>query len=156
KPPPVLDCARLLEYVVLNDSVSFSGRTLLFVDGKELDPAPCLAICQTLSESEMLLFHCDSDWTVLGAGRYDSDAKAMSRAEHIYPGVSSCWVQAHVSESDASKYLDERWGDQRCSFCGKRPDEVEQIFGRGKAYVCSNCISEFHDDLHKNRRPKDV
>jgi len=156
KPPPVLDCARVLEYAILNDSLSFSGKTLLFVDGKELGRVPCLAICQNLNETEVLLFHCGSDWTVLGVGGYDSVSAAKNRAERIYPGVSSCWVQAHVSENEASKYLDEMWGDQRCSFCGKRPDEVGQIFGRGSAYVCSNCISEFHEDLRKNRLGEDV
>ena len=156
KPPPVLDCARVLEYAILNDSVSFSGKTLLFVDGKELDRVPCLAICQNLNEAEVLLFHCDSAWTVLGIGGYDTVSAAKSRAERIYPGVSSCWVQAHVSEGEASKYLDEMWGDQRCSFCGKRPDEVGQIFGRGKSYVCSNCISEFYEDLNKNTPRTDI
>lgn len=156
KPPPVLDCARVLEYAVLDDSVSFSGRTLLFVDGKELDPVPCLAICQNLNQAEILLFHCDSDWTVLGTGGYDSVSAAKNRAERIYPGVSSCWVSAHVSEREASKYLDEIWGDQRCSFCGKRPDEVEALVGRGKAYICDRCIGEFHEDLHQKRPSEDV
>ena len=148
KPPPVLDCARVLEYAILNDAVSFSGKTLLFVDGKELGCVPCLAICQNLNEAEVLICHCDSDWTVLGVGGYDSVSAAKSRAERIYPGVSSCWVQAHVSESEASRYLDEMWGDQRCSFCGKRPDEVKQLFGRGRAHICDSCIDEFHEDLY--------
>jgi hypothetical protein len=149
KPPPVLDCARVLEYAVLSDSVSFSGRTLLFVDGKELDRAPCLAICQKLNEADVLLFHCDSEWEVLGAGGYPSVADAKGRAERIYPGVSGCWVQAHVSEADASNYLDEMWGDERCSFCGRRPDEVPQMFAKGKAYICAKCITKFHDRLRQ-------
>jgi hypothetical protein len=63
-PPPVLHCARLLYYAVLDSSVEFTGRSLLFVDGKELGPVPCLAICE--GEAETLLFHCSSDWSVLG------------------------------------------------------------------------------------------
>src|ERR1700683_5009215 len=35
-PPPVLHCARLLYYAVLDNSVEFAVRSLLFVDGKEL------------------------------------------------------------------------------------------------------------------------
>ena len=34
--PPVLDRARLLRYVVIDNSIEFSGRSLLSLDGKEL------------------------------------------------------------------------------------------------------------------------
>jgi hypothetical protein len=77
-PPPVLDSARLLDYAVLDESVSYSGHSSLFVDGKELGPVPCLAICQALDGAGVLLFHCSDDWTVLGAAEYLSVAEAKS------------------------------------------------------------------------------
>jgi ClpX C4-type zinc finger protein len=149
KPPPVLDSARVLEYAELDSSVGFSGRILLYVDGKELGPAPCLAICQNLREAEILLFHCDLDWTVLGTGGYATVADAKSRAERIYPGVSACWVEAHVSEQEATQYLDELSHDQRCSFCGKRPDQIEKLIEQGDARICNFCIEEFHQMLRE-------
>jgi len=57
---PVIDCSRLLCYAIVDNTVQFSGRTLLFVDGKELGRVPCLAICENKKLSEVLLFHCDS------------------------------------------------------------------------------------------------
>jgi hypothetical protein len=139
-----------LEYAVLDDSVGFSGRTLLFVDGKELGPAPCLAICQKLKATEVLLFHCDSDWTVLGAGFYAAVSEAKKRAERIYPGISPCWIDAQVTEDAAVRWLDEMWGDRRCGFCGRRPDEVAQIFGRGAVHICDTCVTEFHKALQES------
>src|SRR5260370_17562817 len=156
RPPPVIDCARVREYAAIDDSVSFSGRTLLYVDGKELGAVHCLVICQTLNASDVLLFHCDSEWEVLGTASYNSVAEAKSRAELIYHGASSCWVPAHVSEEEASKYLDEMWGDLRCGFCGKRPDELKQLFGSGKAHISYNVITELHVPLHHHPPRPDV
>jgi len=41
-PPRLLDSARLLQYAVIDASIGFRGRTLLFVDGKELGRVPQL------------------------------------------------------------------------------------------------------------------
>ena len=136
-PPPVLDSARVIEYAVLSESVGYSGRTLLFVDGKELGRVPSLAICEDKRLGGVLLFHCDHEWTVLGCSAHDSVAKAKERAERIYPGLSACWVEAHVSEEEAERYQDELFGGDRCSFCGKRPDQVEQLIGRDKVRILS-------------------
>ena len=109
-PPPVLDCARVIEYAVLDESVSYSGRTLLFVDGKELGRVPCLAICEDKKLRGVMLFHCNREWTVLGCSGHGSVSEAKDRAEGIYPRLSSCWVEAHVSEEEAERYLDELFG----------------------------------------------
>src|SRR5579864_3075965 len=134
-PPPVLDCARVIEYAVLNESVGYAGRTLLFVDGKELGQVPCLAICADKNLRGVLLFHCDREWNVLGCSAYESVSKAKDRAESIYPGLSACWVDAHVTEEQAERYLYELFGDERCSFCDKRPDQVEQFIRRDQTRI---------------------
>ncbi len=139
-PPPTLDCARVLEYVVLNDSVGFSGRTLLFVDGIELGRVPCLAICDDKRIPGVLLFHCDEEWTVLGCAGYTTLTEARDRAERIYPGLSSLWVDAKVSAEQSERYLNEQFGDQRCSVCGKRADQVNQLDQRGEVLICNLCI----------------
>ena len=151
-PPPAIDCSRLLFYAVIDSSVQFSGRTLLFVDGRELGRVPCLAICDGKRSSEVLLFHCDSGWTTLGCSAHQSVQDAKTRAERIYPGISTLWVNADVSEEAAEVYLNEQFGNVRCSFCGKRPDEVGQMFskeGKGKDEVgiCDQCIKNFHGGL---------
>lgn len=148
-PPPVLDCARVIEYAILNESVGYSGRTLLFVDGKELGEVPCLAICADKEPPGVMLFHCDREWTVLGCSAHGSITEAKDHAERIYAGLSACWVDAHISEEQAERYLDDRFGDERCTFCGKRADQVEQLIRRGEARICDRCINEFHDTRHK-------
>ena len=138
-PPPVLDCARLIKYAVLNRGVEFSGRSLLFVDGKELGAVPCLAVCEDVNTSSILLFHCASDWKVLGCSAHPSIADAESRAEHVYRGVCSRWTIANVSRDVAIAYLDEQFGHAKCSLCGKGPYEVDSMLQRGEAWICSRC-----------------
>ena len=138
-PPPVLDCARLLCYVIIDKGIEFSGRSLLFVDGKELGDVPCLAICEEKKTGGVLLFHCTTDWTVLGCSAHKSVADAQVHAEGIYKGTSSRWVDANVSRESAEAYLDELFGEDRCSVCGKRPDEVDSFVQGRSVRVCNDC-----------------
>lgn len=108
-----------------------------------------MAICADKESTGVILFHCDSEWNVLGCAAYGSIAEAKDRAERIYQGLSACWVDAHVSEEQAEQYLDDLFGDQRCSFCGKRPDQVKQLIQNDDARICDRCIVEFHGTLHK-------
>jgi hypothetical protein len=118
---PVIDCARLLHHAIVDGTVQFAGRTLLFVDGNELGQVPCLAICENKKLSEVLLFHCDSEWNGLGCSAHPSVAESKARAERTYVGISARWVDAGISERTADAFLDEQFGNERCSFCGKRP-----------------------------------
>jgi len=103
-----------------------------------------------------MLYYCNSDWSLIGVASYDSVVAAKGRAERIYPGSSACWVEAHFTEEDASRYLDEVWASQRCSFCGKRPDETLSTFfeGEGNARICGNCIVQFNSKLSESSEPE--
>src|ERR1700736_1415551 len=73
KPPPILGNGRLLEYVIVDESVTYSGHSSLFVGNptgglKELGPVPCLAITKDLNTGEIALLHCDDEWDLLGMG----------------------------------------------------------------------------------------
>jgi len=138
-PPPVLDCARVLHYVIIDKSIEVSGRSLLFVDGKELGEVPCLAICEGKKTGGVLLFHCTRDWTVLGCSAHKSVTDAQVHAEGIYKGTSSRWVDAKVSREAAEAYLDEMFGEDRCSVCGRRPDEVDSFIRKGSDRICDLC-----------------
>jgi hypothetical protein len=145
--PPAICSKRVLHYAVLDETVGFnSGHRLVFVDGKELGKVPCLAICQEKNTSKFLIYYCDGDWDPVGASEYDTVEAAKRRAERIYPGSSAKWVEAHFTEEEVTRYLDEVWADLRCSFCGKRPDQgiesiVEAKDGNGR--ICDKCIAEF-------------
>src|SRR3954466_14965739 len=138
-PPPVLDCARVLHYVIIDKRIEFSGRSLLFVDGKELGEVPCLAICEEKESGGVLLFHCTVDWTSLGCSAHKLITDAQLCAEGIYKGTSSRWVDAKVSPEAAEAYLDEMFGENRCSVCGRRPHEVESFVQRGSVRICNHC-----------------
>lgn len=142
EPPPVIDAARVLQYAVLNESVKYSGHSMLFVDGKELGPVPCLAIGQDLKSTEVFLFHCNQDWMALGVAAYKSVAEAKKKAEWIYPGVATRWSEAHFTEKEVSQYLDALWKGLHCAFCRKRPDEVEAIIEKNGITICDSCILE--------------
>ena len=136
----------------MEGTVQFSGRTLLFVDGKELGQVPCLAICENKKLSEVLLFHCDSEWNTSGCSAHSSVAKAKAKAERVYAGISARWVDAGVSEQTAEAYLNEQFGNERCSFWGRRPDEADQMIlkedqRKHEVRICDRCINQFYKEL---------
>ena len=153
KPPPVLNAARVLQYVFLDNSIGFAGRTGIFVDGKELGKMPCLAICQPLTANagtEFLLDHCSRDWRVLGCAGYDSLTAAKAAATRIYPRVSGRWVKTNVTKRDAKRYLDRLWNHRRCSFCGKRPYELGQLISKKGIRICDSCVTEFYEMIRES------
>jgi hypothetical protein len=148
-PPPALDCARVLAFAILNDSIKHAGRTSLYVGGKELGPVPRLAICDASPCSGVLLLHCDADWNVLGIVGCESITDARENAEKTYPGVSACWVDAQVTLDEAEKYLDEIFAGECCSFCGRRPDQLDKMISKHSARICNHCIEDFYRQLHE-------
>lgn len=109
-PPPIicLNDRVVLHYAVLTDSVGFNaGHGLFLVGKKEIGPVPCLAISRDRQLSEVTLYYCDRYWKPIGIASHESVEAAKRRAERIYPGSSSCWVEAHFSDEDVNRYLDE-------------------------------------------------
>jgi hypothetical protein len=153
-PPPAIGSDRLLHYASLDDSVSvMPNHGLLFVDGQEIGKVPCLAICQSKHSSDVVLYYCERDWNSLAVSVHDSVANAKRRAERIYPRSFQRWVEANISEEDAANYLDELYKDFRCSFCGKRGDLANQMFGgdnNSSVQICDECVAEFHTALSNN------
>jgi hypothetical protein len=151
KPPPVLGCSRVLHYAVVDKTVGFVGRTLLFVGTKELKElgrVPCLAICEDRGTG-VLLFHCSRNWKTLGCSAHDSVDAARKKAEGIYPGLSTHWKAAHVTKKRARQFLNKLWGNLRCAFCAKQPHEVRQLFGKSGAHICDMCLEKYHGMLKK-------
>jgi hypothetical protein len=149
KPPPVLGNARVLEFAVLNKSVTYSGHSSLFVGNineglKELGPVPCLAIVEDLKTGEIRLLHCDQDWDLLGTGgNYESTAQAKRSAERAYNGVSSCWIDAKVTPEEALKFREEIWAGQKCSFCDRIPPDFDKAIERNNVRICNRCLGDF-------------
>jgi len=162
KPPPLLGDTRVLEYAIIDESVTYSGDSPLFVatvsEGlKELGPVPCLAITQDLKTTEIRLLYCDQEWDLLGlGGRYQSVEQAKARAQRSYHGVSSRWIDAKITEEEASKFRNEVWSDNRCSFCERIPPDADMMIERKGARICDSCIEEFQKMLQEQRASKAV
>jgi hypothetical protein len=161
KPPPVLGNARVLEYAVLGESVTYSGHSSLFVgkenEGlKELGPVPRLAIAEDLKTGEVMLLHCDEEWDLLGVGgKYDSIAKVKASAERAYRGVSSCWIDGKISRDEALRFRDEMWTGQRCSFCNRTPPDFNKMVERNNVRICDLCVAEFQKILAEEPQSKE-
>jgi hypothetical protein len=140
----------VLEYAVLRRNVRYSGHSSLYVKGKELGPVPCLAISQPVDGTEILLMHCDRAWNIIGVSEYNSVPEAEQRAEQIYSGISACWVKSDLNEAEARKFLQEQNRELKCSFCGRGPNEVNQLVNKGSVRICNLCIVELYQMISEN------
>jgi hypothetical protein len=146
-PPPVIDSARVLAYAFVDD-IAYRKAGSLFVNGELLEKVPCLAICTNLGEDiGPMLFHCDEEWNSLGTSGAGTVDDVKADAERSYPGVSARWVELNTSVEDALRYYDSETGNQKCSFCGKRPFEVEGWVEGKNAIICRSCIESYHHDF---------
>jgi hypothetical protein len=93
-PPSVLDRAKVLAYAILDASVKYTGAVTTIFAGRSIGPVPRLAICRNDDEVEVLLFHCDEQWQVLGAGYFSTIEHAIEGAERQYRGSTEKWQHA--------------------------------------------------------------
>jgi hypothetical protein len=145
-PPPVVDGARVLAFANVDKSVAFTDSGSLLVDGKPLGKVPCLAICEA-DDGAVLLMFCDKKWSSLGVVGCASLARAKTRAEQDYVGISRKWIKASVTRRAAKQYLESLYRNQRCSFCGRTPLEVGQIIGGREARICDLCVRDLAESV---------
>lgn len=147
KPPPALCSAHVLEYAIVDDSVAYTGKQTLYVDGKLLGPVPRLAICRDLGDGTLNLFYCDESWGVLGASGGDSIEETKRSAEGAYRGITQNWQPSEVSREQAQQFQDDLMGGLMCSFCGKRPEQIQSLVRSAHAAICNECVTAFCEDL---------
>ncbi len=129
-PPPVLGAARVLAFA---------------------SDARHLAIGETVETHEIQLLHCDADWGVVSSTTHASVEDARAEAEKAWPGVGELWIDAGVSREDAIAWLEEDATEFKCSFCGRRPDQVKNLLAQGDARICNFCIVDFAKELAAER-----
>jgi hypothetical protein len=116
----------VVAYAILDESIPHSGRGSLVVNGKRLGRVPRLAIARLATASE-----------------------AERSAERTYPGISRKWQRMRVTKRQAEAFLKALWKGQECSFCQRRPDQVEKIVaGRGGVRICDICIREIREKMN--------
>lgn len=144
-PPPVIDAARVISYA-FTDDVPFCHTTSLFTDEAMITQVPRLAIAVGLGgQPGSVVFHCDEDWISLAISDAETIEKAKEEVERIYPGVS--WIDTNVTVEEALAYYDSETAGLKCSFCGKRPFQVEGMIEAPTATICRGCVEEFYCDF---------
>jgi hypothetical protein len=148
-PPPVLDMARVIAYAIVDSSAIWTGRQTLFVGNQLLGAVPRLALCQNLKEgdTDILLFHCDSNWHVLGAIGAPTIEEAKARAERAYKGISEKWIHKDTTPEEARSWIREQDPNMICSFCDRLPMEVDCLVEGDDAAICSDCIKHLYKNL---------
>lgn len=71
--------------------------------------------------------------------------EARRSAERDYPGVSRRWRRVEVTKRQVESYLRELWKGQECSFCGRRPDQIEKIIEKRRVRICDICVRKIGD-----------
>jgi hypothetical protein len=159
-PPPVLDMARVIAYAFVDESVQWTGRQTLFVDGKKLGPVPRLALCQNVSGSlrDILVFHCNDDWDVLGVSGGETLEASKASAERAYRGITAKWINTEVTEEQAIAWVKENHKDMSCSFCERAPGDFGRLIENkaSTVRVCNYCIDEHYKWIHNGSNGKDA
>ena len=150
--------ARVIAYAILDESVQWTGRQTLFVGGKELGPVPRLALCQNVSGNlrDILVFHCNDEWEVLGCSGGDTLEDAKASAERAYRGITAKWITTNVTEEEAIAWMKANLKNMSCSFCERAPGDYQQLIESrsGAARICNHCLDEnyrwIHDDSKRD------
>ena len=143
-PPPAIDCASVIEFAVVDETVQFQQRGCLFVDGQMVGQVPKIAICQNIGGSTFMIFHCGPNWEAIGVqGDYPNLPDAKSRIEESYLGLHSKWIASSFSREESVEYVKKIFKGEECSFCGRIPPEVERMVGKNEVRICNHCIEKF-------------
>lgn len=151
KPPAAIASARPILWARTGPPVRFTGKLNHYVDGERLGHVEILVIAQYGKDDEVLILHCDQSWHSVAASAHGSIQEAKDRAEAWYEGISARWEETGYSVQDTESYLDELFSGNVCTFCAKRPDQAEYIYGSGKGYICGECLEIFHKQLVKQK-----
>ena len=150
-PPPALGNARVLSYAFVDD-IPYRKWGALYYGDELVEHVPYLAICMGFADdSSPMLFHCDEDWCFRGLSGAATVEAVKARAERNYPGVASRWIDVNVSLEEALQYYDEQTGGQKCSFCGKRPYEIEGLVEGPDAIICKGCVEDFYQGFKEKQ-----
>ena len=152
KPPIILSLpAYVVEYALVNSSVSFVDTRTLNVGGEWLGAVPKLAICRNVKTLEYHLSHCNDDWEELcsvQSGETVEDVRAI--AEKHYVGINGKWNPTGYSEAEANAAIEEIKDGMRCSFCGKSAYDdagIKRLVEGSNANICDICVKDFASSM---------
>lgn len=147
----------ITHHATLGRGVGFNERSRIFIGDTVLGRVPRLAIAAS-AEGRWWLMHCGRTWNVRTCFTYPSLADAQSAAEHRYPGSAACWRRTGYTRARAEASLVRASRGQCCSFCGRRPDQIdEQMFAArtNAARICDACVDRFATQRARYRAQRD-
>lgn len=146
-PPPVIDAARVVSYAFVDD-IPYLGTTPLLAEDEPIEQVPRLAIAVGLAgHTGPRVFYCDEEWISLGASGAETVEQAKQDIERNYPGVGNRWIDTNVTVEEALAFYDSETAGLKCSFCGRRPFEVDGLIESPQATICRSCVEEFYADF---------
>lgn len=147
--PAIIDSAYVRAYAEIGPGIRFTGRQCIITDGQEAGPAEKIAICQN-GPGDYLLLLCDSEWNSYACAGADTLQELVAEAERWYEGVSSQLVYTNFNAEEDRDHMHTYFKGEKCSFCGRLPNEVEHMFRAESASICSGCISRIHSSIHSS------
>jgi len=100
---------------------------------------------RNLVDDEVMLLHCDEEWTSLGCSGNGSIEDVMAHANRRYEGLETKWRKAPYSEAEFAKAVADEYRDERCSFCGRYHFQIDALMVEGdRAMICGDCIERLH------------
>lgn len=144
-------------YALLGRGVGFNGRARIFIGDTLLGKVPRLAIARH-EDGQWWLLHCGRTWNVRTVSDHASLAEARDAAERRYPGSSTRWIRTGFTQARADAHVRRTSRGHCCSFCGRRPDQVdEQMFlaPKNAARICHVCVDGFTSQRTKYREARD-
>jgi hypothetical protein len=146
--PPLIHCARVLYYAIVDDSVRYAPKGKIFVGDVELGAVPRLAIVRNLVDDGIMLLHCDEEWASLGVSGSGSVEDVMAHANRRYEGLEGKWCKALYSDAAFAKAVADQYRDHGCSFCGRYHFQIDAMVVEGdRAAICGDCIQRLHAAL---------
>ena len=91
-PPPQIDGAQLISYLVLSNINHRTGNTEHIVGGTPIENFHGLAICQYQNDNWFYLFYCDSSWEAITDTYHASILNAKEQAEFEYTNTANAWL----------------------------------------------------------------
>lgn len=146
-PPPVIDAARVVSYAFVDD-IPYLGEPPTLTEDEQIEKVPRLAIAVGLAgHIGPRVFHCDEEWISLGASGAETVEQAKQDIERNYPGVGNRWIDTNVTVEEALAFYDSETAGLKCSFCGRRPFEVDGLIESPRAAICRSCVEDFYADF---------
>lgn len=151
KPPVTLFYpSYVVQYAVVDSTVTFVDQKTLNVGGEWLEEVPHLAICMNTETSEYHLSHCSSDWESLCAVQTAATIQEIKNtAARHYQGIRDKWVKTTYTEEEALVIFEEEKEKMRCSFCGKShfDEGVTGMVTGENANICNACVRAFAEEF---------